>query len=602
MRFYWGSDEEPKAPEEALPSPNYMPEPEHLLSPDYVPGPEHPPSSDYVPEPECPKIQRRTPSRILQTILSMEETMMMMSHSMMTMMMMTMMKIEDTKAFETDESTPTPPSPRPRRAGIYVRLSSPMAASMKAHITEYAAAPTPSLAPPSTLTPILSPLTQIPSPSLPVPSPPTTSPTYAEAPLGYRAAEIRLRVALPSTHHPSEIPLPPLFKVGESSAIAAARHPGLEDVWDDMVGDMEERAPTLEDLSQRVTGLGDDLARDTHEMHVHFEDAQDNRALLRARAIDCNRAVHAELLAYRAQTSSLQTQLTTALGRIQTLEAREPTRTDNPKDAESDQVEKYFGGLPDMIQGSVIASKPNTMQEAIEIANDLMDQKVRTNRTSRNGDDNHDSGTGSRRTERAARECTYSDFLKSQPLNFKGTEGVVGLTQWFERTESVFHISNYVVRNQIKLATCNLLGSALTWWNSYVKVVELALMCGKMFPEESNQVEKYFGGLPDMIQGSVIASKPNTMQEAIKIANDPMNQKKAKDKSEKKQLEDVLIGRDFPEVKENQEKDKNRSKPDKIGKRGEAGKSQKQLQLKEEEKPKKTKKEWPKTHARIKSY
>nr|GEW85339.1 ribonuclease H-like domain-containing protein [Tanacetum cinerariifolium] len=55
-------------------------------------------------------------------------------------------------------------------------------------------------------------------------------------------------------------------------------------------------------------------------------------------------------------------------------------------------------------------------------------------------------------------------------------------------------------------------------------------------------------------------------------------------------------------VKENQEKDKIGSKPDKNGKRGEAGKSQKQLQLKEEEKPKKTKKEWPKTHARIKSY
>nr|GEX37421.1 reverse transcriptase domain-containing protein [Tanacetum cinerariifolium] len=55
-------------------------------------------------------------------------------------------------------------------------------------------------------------------------------------------------------------------------------------------------------------------------------------------------------------------------------------------------------------------------------------------------------------------------------------------------------------------------------------------------------------------------------------------------------------------VKEYQEKDKIGSKPDKNGKRGEAEKSLKQLQLKEEEKPKKTKKEWPKTHTRIKSY
>ncbi|GJS04431.1 putative reverse transcriptase domain-containing protein [Tanacetum coccineum] len=97
--------------------------------------------------------------------------------------------------------------------------------------------------------------------------------------------------------------------------------------------------------------------------------------------------------------------------------------------------------------------------------------EIEANRTSRNGDDSHDSGTGSRRTERAARECTYSDFLKCQPLNFKGTEGVVSLTQWFEKMESVFHISNCIVACQIKFATCTLLGSALTWWNSHVKTV-----------------------------------------------------------------------------------------------------------------------------------
>ncbi|GKD58177.1 hypothetical protein Tco_1295686 [Tanacetum coccineum] len=81
--------------------------------------------------------------------------------------------------------------------------------------------------------------------------------------------------------------------------------------------------------------------------------------------------------------------------------------------------------------------------------------EIEANRTSRNGDDNHDSGTGSRSTERTARECNYSNFLKCQPLNFK--------------------------------------------------------------------VEKYVGGLPDMIQGSVMASKPKTMPEAIEIAIDLMD-------------------------------------------------------------------------------
>nr|GFB34153.1 reverse transcriptase domain-containing protein [Tanacetum cinerariifolium] len=45
---------------------------------------------------------------------------------------------------------------------------------------------------------------------------------------------------------------------------------------------------------------------------------------------------------------------------------------------ESDKVEKYVGGLSDMIHGSVVASKPKTMQEAIEIATKLVDKKVRT--------------------------------------------------------------------------------------------------------------------------------------------------------------------------------------------------------------------------------
>ncbi|GKE35393.1 hypothetical protein Tco_1454715, partial [Tanacetum coccineum] len=90
---------------------------------------------------------------------------------------------------------------------------------------------------------------------------------------------------------------------------------------------------------------------------------------------------------------------------------------------------------------------------------------------SRNGEDSHDSGTGVRRQAPLARECTYPDFMKCKHLYFKGTEGVIKLTQWFERMENVFHISNCSVENQIKFSTCTLLGSALTWWNSHVKTV-----------------------------------------------------------------------------------------------------------------------------------
>nr|GFD56679.1 hypothetical protein [Tanacetum cinerariifolium] len=75
---------------------------------------------------------------------------------------------------------------------------------------------------------------------------------------------------------------------------------------------------------------------------------------------------------------------------------------------------------------------------------------------STNGDDSHNSGTGVRRMERAACECTYTNLLKCQPLHFKGIEGVASLSQWCERMESFFHISNFAAENQVKFATCTL--------------------------------------------------------------------------------------------------------------------------------------------------
>ncbi|GJS46593.1 putative reverse transcriptase domain-containing protein [Tanacetum coccineum] len=101
----------------------------------------------------------------------------------------------------------------------------------------------------------------------------------------------------------------------------------------------------------------------------------------------------------------------------------------------------------------------------------LANHETLRNSTNGHGDGSHNSGTGTRGSTRTPRECTYKDFLNCQPLTFKGTEGVVVLAQWFERMESVFHISNCAVENQVKFATCTFLGNALTWWNSHMKAV-----------------------------------------------------------------------------------------------------------------------------------
>nr|GEV32960.1 hypothetical protein [Tanacetum cinerariifolium] len=57
---------------------------------------------------------------------------------------------------------------------------------------------------------------------------------------------------------------------------------------------------------------------------------------------------------------------------------------------------------------------------------------------------------------------------------------------------------------------------------NHVGEKQLALMCSRMFLEEINKVEKYIGGLPDMILGSVKASRSKTMQEVIEFTTELM--------------------------------------------------------------------------------
>ncbi|GJV56371.1 putative reverse transcriptase domain-containing protein [Tanacetum coccineum] len=149
------------------------------------------------------------------------------------------------------------------------------------------------------------------------------------------------------------------------------------------------------------------------------------------------------------------------------------------------------------------------------------------------------NGSGPRPAQ-TARECSYSEFLKCKHLDFKGTEGVVGLTRWFEKIESVFSISNCTASCQVKFMTCTLQDNALTWgeikkietemWNLKVRGTDVESVfsisnCTAscqvkfatctlqddaltwMFPEEIDKIKKYIGGLPDMIN-----QQPNKRQ------------------------------------------------------------------------------------------
>ncbi|GJX82472.1 putative reverse transcriptase domain-containing protein [Tanacetum coccineum] len=395
------------------------------------------------------------------------------------------------------------------------------------------------------------------------------------------------------------IDLGPRYEIGESSAAAAARPIGgrradygfvgtmdteirrqraeevgygIRDVWVDPREAVEEVAPmTLEGVNTRVTELAAVQEQDTQDIYAVIKDTQDRQTQIyqsietlvddsqyhyeTARLLDQEALVSREAWGRSIEVSYMARSEIMALRSVvmgQQAEQLVQTLT----------LMQSLQGQMSTLQGQKIAPKrktrstPETTTTTTSVTNAQLQAMINQGVTAalaardatRNGDDSHTSGTGVRRTKRVAQECTYQDFMKCQPLYFKGTEGVIELTQWFERMETVFHISNCSMDNQIKFSTylrkkmtdkycprneikklevelwnLKVKSTDVTWYNQ--RFQELALLCVRMFPEESDKVERYVGGLPDMIQGSVVASKPKTMQEATEMASELMDKK-----------------------------------------------------------------------------
>ncbi|GJR77144.1 reverse transcriptase domain-containing protein [Tanacetum coccineum] len=155
-------------------------------------------------------------------------------------------------------------------------------------------------------------------------------------------------------------------------------------------------------------------------------------------------------------------------------------------------------------------------------------------------------------------------------------EGAVGLIRWFELTKSVFSRSNCAEENKVTFVIGTLTDDALSWWNSYAQPIgidqanqitwtelkrlltnkycpqtevkkmedeiynldvkgndlktyirrfqELAVLCLNMVPNIEKLMEVFISGLPRSIEGNIIASKPQTLEEAINIAQRLMDQ------------------------------------------------------------------------------
>nr|GEU84228.1 hypothetical protein [Tanacetum cinerariifolium] len=426
----------------APPSLEYVPGPEHPPSLDYVPGPEHSPSPieiPYVPELEYPEYledpkddqanypadggdgndepsddddddtndedPEEEPFEDEEDDEDEEEHLALVDSSAIPIVD-PILPARDTEALEDDEPTHTPGSSiiiplsqtHLRRARKTVRPEPPMPASVEACIARHAALPSP---------PLL-----VPSLPLPFPSPLTTR-------LLFLRPMYRLRRGL-------ALLLPLLdLRSGEfcSCCCKAAR------TYSDDISLLRAQVNTLfrdRPDHHRMAMLMDKEAMYAREAWAYSED----RSLALAAHV---KTLEVHVAALIAQTSSLQTQLTTTLRRIEILEARDLEPQEGPAKAGSSWL-------------------------SCMVINVVM---------SMNGDSSNDSGTGGRRQITTPRECTYNDFLKCQPMSFQGTEGVV----------------------------------------------------------ESAKVERYIEGFPDMIHGSVKASKPQSMQKAIELATKMMDKK-----------------------------------------------------------------------------
>ncbi|GJY39113.1 hypothetical protein Tco_0425477 [Tanacetum coccineum] len=361
----WVSDNEPEAPKEVSQFPKQAPQ-----SPDYVPRPEHPPSPNYVPGPEyleylvpsddeVPIEDQPLPANASPTFLSPgyvadfdpsdedpkedpaeypanggdddddddgddndndeedeEEEEHLAPADSTTLPVVDLVPLaEDTEAFETDESAPTPP------------VSSPRLRYKAAMIQSRAASPLPLPAP---LSPLLLPATD----------------RREDVPEADVPPWKRLCLTAPALR----------FEVGGSSAVAIARQPrldythatdysfvdtvdatpkcpmsrevgyGITDVWDDMVGDIEGRVLTTLENEAR-----------------HARQAW-------SQAMDYNRMVHAELLAYRTEVKALHEQIN-VLQRQRTKDNDRLTRyiqqghdrTKEPKPARDPEPAKFYG-------------------------------------------------------------------------------------------------------------------------------------------------------------------------------------------------------------------------------------------------------------------
>nr|GEY11902.1 putative reverse transcriptase domain-containing protein [Tanacetum cinerariifolium] len=298
-----------------------------------------------------------------------------------------------------------------------------------------------------------------------------TSPAYDQEPLGHKSMIHRrddiLEEDMPPWRRFKFTAPPHVCDVAESSAVARApRGQALQDSKHRMMTSIKE-------VNLRISYQAQVRRQASKYFYTQLHDAQTDR-----------RDIRLEIDVVRGQRTAYKTELQEVRQDYLSSKAQNRALLARPETLETHMSRIKI--MPVIRQGTNEAMTLKSIQA-------MIDQAIQRKSTHTQDDASQSSGEGLRRLVQPAHVCFYTDFMKYQPLNFKGTEGVVGLSQWLEKMESCFQ--------------------------------ELALMCTKFLADETEKVDKYITGLRDKIHRNVMFTRPKTLDETIELANDLMDQK-----------------------------------------------------------------------------
>ncbi|GKC04677.1 reverse transcriptase domain-containing protein, partial [Tanacetum coccineum] len=166
--------------------------------------------------------------------------------------------------------------------------------------------------------------------------------------------------------------------------------------------------------------------------------------------------------------------------------------------------------------------------------------------------------------------CSYKEFLACNPKEYDGKGGVVVLTRWIKKMESVHDMSGCSIDQKVKYTAGSFVGKALTWWNSQIRTLsrevavsmswndfkfmmiqkfcpshemqkletdlwnhvmvgaghaaytdrfhELARLVPHLVTPKNRMIERYMYGLAPQIRGMVAATELKTIQKAVQIS------------------------------------------------------------------------------------